>query len=164
MVSLSDVDVMFDEIANQFDARNWLNLPDSVKWWLRFHDKDGIEIYANTQHYEQVDIAFRRLVNRLYVVQKLIGSPRPAATKPKPKRVWGVIMYRQHDPKIYKWETDTGEKKVRSAVNFPNFFLIRKRYVDIYDTSFKAKGDDETQLRHLNRVCATCGYTKEVHI
>lgn len=163
VVKLSNVDVIFDEVANKFDARNWLNLPDSVKWWLRHHDKDGIEIYANTQHYEAVDVQFRRLVNRLYVVQKIIGSARPAATRPKPKNVWGVILRRQHDPKTYVFESDTGEK-VRSAIGLPSFFFITGELVSVYDTTFKIMGDNETVLRHIEKRCAECGTSKVVHI
>jgi len=163
VVQLPDVDVIFDEVANKFDARNWLNLSDKVKWWLRHHDKEGVEIYANTQHFEAVDVQFRRLVNRLYVVSKLLGSPRPAATRPKPKRIWGVIMLRQHDPKLYKFESDTGET-VRSAVGIPSFFLIRKELVSVYDTRFKILGDAETTMRHLEKVCPDCGTRKVVHV
>lgn len=162
VVGLPDVDVIFDEVANKFDARNWLNLSDKVKWWLRHHDKEGVEIYANTQHFEAVDVQFRRLVNRLYVVTKLIGSARPAATRPPSRRVWGVIMVRQHDPKLYKFETDTGEN-VRSAFGIPDFFRIKKSLVSIYDTRYKIMGDDTTTLRHSVKRCADCGVERVVH-
>lgn len=163
VVKLQDVDVIFDEVANKFDARNWLNLSDSVKWWLRHHDKDGVEIYANTQHFEAVDVQFRRLVNRFYVVSKLVGSRRPSATKPPPKRIWGVVMVRQHDPKLYKFESDTGEK-VKSAIGIPSFFFILRKLVDVYDTRHKILGDAETVLRHLVKRCPSCHVEKVVHI
>lgn len=163
VIALPDVDVIFDEVANKFDARNWLNLPSDVKEWLRHHDKDGIEIYANTQHYEAVDVQFRRLVNRLMVVTKIIGSGRPSATKPPIKHVWGIVWVRQHDPKTYSYESDTGEK-VKSALNFGTPFFIHRKLVDIYDTRAKIKGDSETSLRHITKTCATCGMVKDVHI
>jgi len=163
VVKLPDVDVLFDEVANKFDARNWLNLSDSVKWWLRHHDKEGVEIYANTQHFEAVDIQFRRLINRLFVVTKLIGSARPSATKPRAKRIWGVVMCRQHDPKTYSFEGDTGEK-VRSAIGIPNFFMITRKLVSIYDTRHKILGDNETSLRHVVKRCPECHLAKVTHI
>lgn len=162
VVHRDNVDVIFDEVANKFDARNWLNLPDSVKWWLRHHDKGGVEIYANTQHFEAVDVQFRRLVNRMYVVSKLIGSARPAATRPPARRVWGVCMLRQHDPKTYSYESDAGEV-VRSAVGIPSFFFIRRSLVEVYDTTYKILGDSETRLRHVEKRCVECGTMKVVH-
>lgn len=160
---LADVDVIFDEVANKFDARNWINLPDAVKWWLRHHDKEGVEIYANTQHYEAVDVQFRRLVNYLYVVTKVIGSGRPAATKPPAKMIWGVVMVRQHDPKTYSFEGDSGEK-VRSTIGFPSFFFITRKLVSIYDTRHKILGDDETKMRHIVKSCDVCRAQKIVHV
>lgn len=162
VVAMQDVDVIFDEVANKFDARNWVNLPEKVKWWLRHHDKDGIEIYANTQHFEAVDVQFRRLVNRLYVVSKIIGSARPAATRPLPKRIWGVIMVRQHDPRTYAFESDTGEN-VRSAFGIPSFFFINRELVDIYDTRYKILGDDSSTFRHSIKKCPDCGLERVVH-
>jgi len=158
-----DCDVIWDEVANQMDARNWLNLPQSVKEWLRHHDKVGVEVYANTQNFEAVDVQFRRLVNRLFVVSKLIGSPRPAATKPPIRKVWGIIMMRQHDPKLYKFVNDTGEE-VKSAYGMPSFFTIRREYVDAYDTTYKVPADLETELRHIEKVCKTCKTMKVVHV
>lgn len=163
VIHLPDVDVIFDEVANKFDARNWLNLPGDVKEWLRHHDKDGIEIYANTQHYEAVDIQFRRLVNRLLVVSKLVGSGRPSATKPPIRRVWGVVWVRQHDPKTYSFQSDTGEV-VRSAIGFGFPFFIHRKLVDIYDTRAKVAGDSETTLRHVVKRCPECRMERVVHI
>jgi len=163
VIALPDVDVIFDEVANQFDARNWLNLPSGVKEWLRHHEKDGIEIYANTQHFEAVDVQFRRLVNRLIVVQKLIGSGRSSATKPPIRRPWGVIWATPHDPKTYSFQKDTGEKvNSRIGLGFP--FFITRKLVDIYNTRYKIKGDTETTYRHITKKCSTCGYARDVHI
>jgi hypothetical protein len=163
LVKLENVDVIFDEVANQFDARNWQLLADDVKRWLRHHDKDGIEVYANTQHYEAVDVQFRRLVNRLYVVRKLIGSPRPAATKPIPKRIWGVCYLRQHDPKTYAHESDTGDV-VKSAIGIPSPFFIHKKYVDAYDTTYKIEGDKIVRTRHIIKKCSDCGHETIAHV
>lgn len=160
---LEDVDVIWDEVANQMDARNWLNLPENVKHWLRHHDKDGVEIYANTQHIEAVDVQFRRLVNRLLVVQKIVGSPRPSATKPPIRNVWGICMYRQHDPKTYSYTKDTGDE-VKSASGFPSFFWISRKLVAVYDTRHKIFADSETVLRHITKRCPQCGLVAEKHI
>lgn len=165
VIVLPDVDVVFDEVANKFDARNWLNLPENVKWWLRHHDKDGIEIYANTQHYEAVDVQFRRLVNRLLVVQKLVGSRRPAATRPPIKRVWGVCAIRQHDPRLYTFNADNAQaEEVKSAMGWPSLFWISRELVSVYDTRHKIHGDSETTLRHVSKRCPQCGTTKTVHV
>lgn len=163
VVLLEDVDVIWDEVANQMDARNWLNLPESVKHWLRHHDKVGVEVYANTQHLEAVDVQFRRLINRLYVVTKLFGSPRPAVTKPPIAKVWGVVMLRQHDPKLYAWQSDTGEV-VKSAIGMPSFFWMSRRLVAVYDTRYKILADAETSLRHIVKRCPTCRTEKVVHV
>lgn len=165
LAELEDCDVIFDEVANQLDSRNWPNLPDEIKYWLRHHDKVGVEVYANTQNYEAVDVQFRRLVNRLYVVKKFIGSRRPAPTRPPVKRIWGLCYLRRHDPRLYSWEADTGNlEEVKSAMGMPEFLWITKRLVSVYDTRYKIPGDSSLCWRHLTKSCATCGYTKDVHI
>jgi len=163
VIRMDDVDVVFDEVANLFDARNWLNLSADVKEWLRHHDKMGVEIYSNTQHFEAVDVQFRRLVNRLMVVTKLIGSGRPSATKPPIRWVWGIIWVRQHDPKTYSYQGDTGEK-VKSAITLGFPFFIHKALVDIYNTRHKIAGDNELILQHRVKKCLTCNETKIFHV
>jgi len=71
-------------------------------------------------------------------------------------------MVRQHDPKLYKFESDTGEQ-VRSSFGIPSFFFIHKRLVDMYDTRYKILGDDATILRHIVKRCPDCGEVKVAH-
>lgn len=159
LVRMRGVDVILDEVANKFDARNFASLPDSVKIWLRHHEKQGVDVYANTQHLEAVDIAFRRMLSALYTISKVFGSPRPGPGKETIGHVWGLCVYMRHNPKQYSFDDDKGSPMWL----IPRFLFIRRRYVDAYDTLFEIPTESRSQVRHRTLTCAHCEYTKVVH-
>lgn len=110
LVRISNADVFCDEVGTYFDSRLWADLSPEIRSWLQQGSKMGIEFYGAAQDFAQVDKSFRRLCSRLYLIRKLIGSGRPAATKPPIKRIWGVCMVSElspdgysEDKKIYLW-------------------------------------------------------------
>jgi len=168
LIKRANVDVIIDEIGNYFDSRMWQDLSLDVRKWLTQGSKCGIEIYGSAQDFAQVDKSFRRLVNNLFDIRKLIGSPRPAATKPPVTKIWGVCAARALDPQGYD-----EDKKAFNGSFIPTFFLIRKRDCDIFDTGQKIGRSKYPALRHEERRCqhhkdmggdGTCNFCKVFHI
>lgn len=161
LINLKDADVIMDEIGNYFDSRLWADLGLDERRWLTQGAKMGIEIYGSAQDFAQVDKSFRRLVNELYEVKKLFGSPRPSATKPPVKTIWGVCIIQKLDPNGYN-----EDKKDFSRYGFPSFFTIRRKYCEIFDTNQEIKRSAFRPLRHEIRKCIdpTCTFHKTVHI
>lgn len=165
LIELSHCDVICDEVGNYFDSRLWADLSLDVRRWLSQGAKVGIEFYGAAQDFAQVDKAFRRLCNELYLIRKLIGSRRPSATKPPVKRIWGICMMSQLDPQGYKED----EKKFVGASVIPAFFLIERKYCEIFDTSQKIERSLPPRMKHIERWCEddTCtkiGHHKILHI
>jgi len=149
LILLSNCDVIMDEVGNYFDSRMWADLSLDVRRWLTQGAKTGIEIYGSAQDFAQVDKAFRRLVNVLLHVTKVVGSPRPSATKPPVRFIWGLCMKRDLNPRAY----DEDNKQPASSFALPTFFLIQRKYCEMFDTTQKILRSKPTALRHEERFC-----------
>lgn len=128
LCAVRDVDVLWDEIATELDARNFANLSDELKRFLSQYRKRGVDIYANTQDFSMVDARARLMVTRVATLSKIIGSPDPSPTKPPVKRIWGLVMVRE----VENFKAYDPQKKVYGFV--PSFFFIDREDVRIYDT------------------------------
>lgn len=168
LIKLEQCDVIIDEVGNYFDSRMWADLSLDVRKWLTQGSKCGIEIYGSAQDFAQVDKSFRRLVNELYDIRKMIGSRRPSATKPPVKRIWGICFARALDPQGYD-----EDKKAFNGSFIPIPFLIRKADCDIFDTTQKIGRSEYPAMRHEARYCqkhekmggdGSCTFCKVVHI
>jgi len=168
LINFKECDVIIDEVGNYFDSRMWADLSLDVRRWLTQGSKSGIEIYGSAQDFAQVDKSFRRLVNELYEIRKLLGSRRPAATKPPVEHIWGVCLMLPLNPQGYD-----EDKKQFSAGLIPRFFFIRQKFCDIFDTAQKIGRSEYPALRHEERICSrheraggdgSCRFCKVVHI
>jgi len=161
LVKFEQCDVIIDEVGNYFDSRLWQDLSLDVRRWLTQGSKCGIEVYGSAQDFAQVDKSFRRLVNNLYEITKLIGSPRPAVTRPPVKRIWGICLVRELDPRAYNED----KKKFAGSFAIPTFFTIQKRHCDIFDTTQKILRGKYPALRHEERFCdePNCHFHKVFH-
>jgi len=162
LIKWDNCDVIMDEVGTYFDARLWADLSLDVRRWLTQGAKSGIEIYGTAQDFAQVDLSFRRLVNHLFHIAKLLGSRRPSATKPPVKRIWGLCSIRELNPREYKED----KKAFDSTQIIPAFFLIERVYCEMFDTTQKIARSAPTALRHVDRSCEleTCGFHKIQHI
>lgn len=149
LVTFSECDVIIDEVGNYFDARFWEKLSLDVRNWITQGAKVGIEIYGSAQFFGQVDISFRRLVNHLYYITKLVGSPRPAATRPPVETIWGLCAITEQDPKLYDKENDSFKR----IGLMPNFFLIQKKDCEIFYTGQKIQRPKPLKYKHIVREC-----------
>jgi len=128
ITKLHDADLIWDEIATELDSRNFANLSEETKRFLSQYRKRGVDIYANTQDFSMVDMRARLMVTRVATLTKIIGSSDPSPTKPKIKRIWGLVVVREVEEIL----ADDSHKRKYSLV--PSFFFIDKEDVAIYDT------------------------------
>lgn len=168
LILVRDADVIIDEVGTYFDSRLWADLSLEVRRWIAQAAKSGVEIYGTAQDFAQVDKSFRRLVNELYYIRKIVGSRRPSATKPPVKRIWGICQVVELDPRTY----DEDEDKFAQATLFSlNFFLIERKYCEIFDTRQFIKKSQPPALKHIERYCehrhddvTPCHYHKVQHV
>jgi len=159
LVLLENCDVFVDEVGNYFDSRLWSDLSLDARMWLQQGGKTGVEMYGSAQDFAQVDKSFRRLVNHLYVITKVMGSRRPSSTKPPVGRIWGLCVMRELDPKGY----DEDKKKFASEFSLPQFYTIRRSTCEIFDTTQKILRSELSPFKHIPRHCATCSFSKIIH-
>jgi len=162
IIKYDNADVIIDEVGTYFDSRLWSDLSLDVRRWLTQGAKTGIEIYGSAQDFAQVDLAFRRLVNNLYHITKLVGSPRPSATRPPVKRIWGICMMRELNAREYKEDKKSFDK----TQLIPSVFFIERIYCEIFDTTQKILRSTPPLMKHVDRYCEskTCGFHKTIHV
>lgn len=163
LIQHENCDIFIDELGNYFDARNWENLSLNARKWLTQGAKRGIEIYGACQDFAQVDKAFRRLVNHLIHIKKIMGSRRPSATTPPVRYIWGICLMVELDPAVYKEDKD--KFAVKSALSL-RFFFIRRSYCEAYDTTAKIKISSPPKMKHIERECedVNCGFHRTQHV
>lgn len=162
LIKLDNCDVFIDEVGNYFDSRMWADLSLDVRRWLTQGAKSGLELYGSAQDFAQVDKSFRRLVNHLFHITKLVGSRRPSATQPPVNRIWGVCSIRELDAQNY-----SEEKKAFDKTDLiPSFFLLTREYCELFDTSQKIRRSRPPLLKHIDRQCElpTCVFHKVAHV
>jgi len=147
LVNLRDVDIIWDEIATELDARNWPNLSSEMKRFLSQYRKRGIDIYANTQDFSMIDQRARLMISNVKTLTKIIGSRDISTTKPNPKRIWGVVMIRD----VINFRETEPDKKKYDLV--PELMLITKDLIEIYDTRQDIPTGKPPPLKHEDRYC-----------
>jgi len=175
LVRTSEADIICDEVGNYFDARGWENCSLDTRRLLTQGAKTGIEFYGGAQDFAQVDLAFRRLVDNgcLKEIKKIAGSRRPAATKPPVKRIWGLCYIQSLNPKAYDEKKKEFEGGGFAFLNPSNYFLIRRKFCEIFDTNQKLVRSEPALYRHEVRFCEKhtdkggeggCTFCKVLHI
>lgn len=147
MSKLEDCDIFIDELLYHFDAVRWKELDIKAKRFIAIHRHLGIEIYSTSQDFAQVDIAFRRLTDRLYYLVKIVSSREPSATKPPVKRIWGLSIVYTIPPTDYK------EDQKENKTSWSSFFLITRRKCEVYDTRQKYAVTELSDMECLKRWC-----------
>lgn len=158
LCTMRDCDIVWDEIATEIDSRNWVNLSQEVKRFLSQYRKRGVDIYANTQDFSMVDVRARLMITKVLTLSKVIGSADISATKPKPKRIWGLIFIRE----VENWRELNPEKKQYSLFGFSMFF-ITKKLVSMYDTTQDIVNSKKSFFAHNIKHCVDCNFEKVVH-
>jgi len=159
LTPLRDCDILMDEVGTYFDSRLWAELPQEVRRWTAQHRKFGIDIFGTAQDFAQIDKSFRRLTSDLLLLSKLAGSRDISSTRPAPKFIWGICLVRTLDPTVY----DELKSKFASG-GLPKFMIIDRRGIEIFDTRAEVAFSRDVPLRHVNKRCLVCGFSKAVHV
>jgi hypothetical protein len=133
ILALNECDIFIDELIKFFAASGSSSLSNEQLDFITQGAKTGVHLFAASQDFSQVHKQFRLLVNRVYVITKLIGSSRPMKTAPPVRGIWGLCMIRSVSPKSFKGDSATME----STDFFPSFFFITREDCERFDTSFK---------------------------
>jgi len=155
---LTNCDLIVDEVGTYFDSRTFKDLPLDVRLWLAQASKLGVDMYGSAQDFAQVDIAFRRLTTELHHITKVIGSRRPAETRPPVKRIWGLCFIRQLDPVAY----DEDSKKF-AGNGLPRPFWITRKMCSIFDTTRRIPKSKPMPYKHIARPCAEPNCKLQMH-
>jgi len=99
---------VLDELSILLDANNWDNLPQEVKFLLRQHRKFGVDIIGFSQSVRDIDVKYRRLVQRLFTIRKLFVVPIP-------KYPYGLFWVRE-------WDSDDVDKEKQERNPLPLIF------------------------------------------
>jgi len=162
LYGIRDADIGWDEIGKDLPAGSWGDTPKELKQVFSHLRKRGNRIFANTQVYEDIDISFRRQIDKAYKIEKLMGSRDISATLPPLKKVWGVITVREFDP----LELENVKEGFRKNIGgLPKIILLRKKYVEMYDTKMELPPYMPDKLEHREMECTdpNCDHIRVIH-
>jgi len=146
--TLSECDLYLDELGTYFDSRLFADLPLDVRLWLGQAEKMGVQMVGTAQDFGQVDKSFRRLCKEVFEVKKIVGSRRPMKTAPPVNWIWGVLLVWELEPRSFQ-----GEQVDMKTLGLPSPFLIRKKWIRLFDTSARIALSDPAPLMHVERKC-----------
>jgi len=130
--NLTGADIFIDELLKIFPQKGSEPLPAHLMDFLTQGAKSGLHMVATSQDFSQVHKQFRLLVSKVYVVKKIMGSPRPHETRPPVTSIWGVCLKNSVKPSSFKGDNATMEKDFMSIP-----FFIRKKDTERYNTLHK---------------------------
>jgi len=149
MINFRECDVIFDDMGSYLDAQRWADVPMSVKRWFRLHEHYGVDIYANAQNFSDVVGSVRKLTISLTRTFKIIGSRRPAETKPRVKKVWGLFVTRKVN--MADFEKDLESRTYSDIIG--SWQTLRRKYCNIFDTLQDIEASDWPNFEHIERYC-----------
>lgn len=157
--SMTECDLFIDEVGAYFDSRSFADLPLSTRLWLAQAQKLGVHIIGSAQDWQQIDVSFRRLVNDLVEVKKIVGSRRPSKTIPGSAYPWAWLLVTNLNPK----STDSADDLktlhlIPPLLNPTCYRLATKPDTDRFDTNARVIESELPPLRKRVRVCPEDGY------
>ncbi len=159
VINLTGVDIIWDEVSAHFSALKQSPLPLSVNIWLRQGAKQGVDIYFTAQEFHDIHNDFRRRVQSVTEMRKIMGSDRGGKNLPPIKMIWGLCSKRHLVINPY----NELQKEYSDLFGIPSFLPIRKKFCEIFDTHQLIPKGKEPPLEHTVRVCPDCGYTEIYH-
>jgi len=150
IVYLEEADIFIDEIIKFFPSGQ-NSLSNEQLHFITQGAKSGICLWGASQDFSQVHKQFRRLVNQVFYVKKIIGSPRPMKTAPPVNFIWGICTISQVDPHSFRGDDAS---MIELEHSFRCFF-INKRDVSRFDTSYKIPMSD-LPIKRIRRQIERC--------
>lgn len=160
MPQWKDCDIFIDELAVYFDSHDWERLPQEIKAYLRLHRHYKVQITAVAQDFLTVDKSFRRLVNHLYHINRIMGFGEPTLDKPNPKRPWLFSWYAEVKQEHYEIEKEHYQYIPMTR----SYELYRKKNFCLYDTHADLPEQPLPPLRKIVRTCPEDGYKRVRYI
>lgn len=133
LYNLKNVDILWDEIGKDLPAGSFANTPRKLKQVFSHLRKRGNRLFANTQVYEDIDVAFRRQVDFAFEIKKICGSKDVSASMPAPKFIWGAMQVKRFDPMFLEHQRDP-DKRDMNHEGVGRIYFFREKFVDLYDT------------------------------
>lgn len=163
IIYLQEADIFIDEVVKFFPS-SVNSLTNEQLHFITQGAKSGICLWGASQDFSQVHKQFRRLVNQVFLVKKIIGSSRPMKTAPPVSLVWGICSKTPVDPKSFKGD-DSSMVEIKSGFTL-NFFFILKKDIERFDTSYKIPLSKlpRKKLRKQVEFCEEDGYERTRYI
>lgn len=151
--------IVLDELSLLLNARAWDSLPTFVMYVLRQHRKYGVDIIGFSQSVKDIDVAYRRLVQRLFTIRKLFILPVF-------KWTWGFFMIREWDSDDV--DKDKNERRPLGIISAPPVFALVDPWVfDSMDSwaLLELRHKPEKIVHHVTEKCEdpACAYHKVAH-
>lgn len=143
---MQECDLFIDEVGAYFDSRTYSDLPLATRLWLAQAQKLGVRIYGGAQDWGQIDVSFRRLVNRLYELKKVIGTRRPSKTIPAGEYPWAIVLAYKVAPAA---SSDSTELRTLSIL--PEIHFAGKRSFARFDTNARIQDSEYPPLKRVVR-------------
>jgi len=155
-----DSDVVIDELSVYFDSHEWERTTQEVKRFLRLHRHYRVNIWGVAQDFLTVDKSFRRLVKRLYHINRIIGTQEPSPYKKPQKYPFTWSYVRGVDEKTW----DEEKENYRYIMGTSSMELFTKKDFQIFDTHADLADLPLPPLKREIRVCPEDGFTRKRYI
>jgi len=133
--------ILIDEAQIYLNSRKWDILPEDFQYKLQQHRKDGIDIYATTQHESRLDTIFREIVGRFFVVHNFFN--------------------------LFFWLTEFSPNEMKrnlKTIESVRIIPFKKKIASLYDTlkkiDYNFSDDDFIYKDAKLRICPKCGSKK----
>ena len=158
---LQEADIFLDEVIKFFPAGT-NSLSNEQLHFITQGAKSGIHLWGASQDFSQVHKQFRRLVNEVYVVKKIMGNRRPMKTAPPVTKIWGVYTKQKVSVQSFKGDNATMEE-LEGGLSIS--FIYRKD-IERFDTSYKIPMSTLPIKKVRKQIihCDEDGYEKVVYV
>jgi hypothetical protein len=167
IIYLEECDIFIDEVIKYFPASQ-NSLSNEQLHFITQGAKSGICLWGASQDFSQVHKQFRRLVNEVFVVKKLVGSKRPMKTAPPVHFVWGICSKCPVQPQSFKGDDSSMVELTTGWYSFAlfKFFFILQCDIERFDTSFKIPMSKlpVKKVRKQVEICDEDGHTRAYYV
>jgi len=151
--------LVLDELSILLDAQSWESLPNEVKFILRQHRKFGVNVYGFSQSVKDINVVYRRLVQHLYTIKKLLVI--------KTRWPWGFFWIREWDSDDV--DKDKQERTPLSIFSYPPELCLVDPWVFKCMDSwalFELRNKGLRVMEHVTHVCEdkNCTHSRVVHV
>jgi len=163
LYTVKNADIFWDEIQDDLPTASWKDVhPDTKKIFSHLR-KRGNRLFANAQNFEDIDISFKRQVDRVFAIYKLMGSKDISASLPAPRRIWGLIFITEYSPLEMRKEEP---QRMTKRFGIRRLLRITKKRISFYDTNLEIVKNRGGEFEHREWFCydPRCMRTGKPHL